>query len=69
MVCVFQHWSKVDCRDGEPWPMRRSQHTAVCLGKGGDCPQLLVIGGLSWMNKGLSDIWMLDTQSKRWKEV
>ena len=66
---ILQHWSKVDHRDGEPCPMRRSQHTAVCLGEGGDYPQLVVFGGLSYLHKALSDVWVLDTRSKRWREV
>lgn len=45
--------------------MKRSYHTAVCLGYGGDNPQLLVIGG----RDNLNDAWMLDVNSWRWREV
>ena len=48
--------------------MRRSYHAAVCLGYGGDHPKLLVIGGRG-PGKTLNDVWMLDLQSRRWKEV
>ena len=48
--------------------MKRWDHTAVCLGYGGDNPKLLVIGGRS-PEKALNDVWMLDLQSRRWKEV
>ena len=54
--------------NGEPCPMKRWDHTAVCLGYGGDNPKLLVIGGRS-PEKALNDVWMLDLQSRRWKEV
>ena len=48
--------------------MRRSYHAAVCLGYGGDHPKLLVIGG-NGNGRALNDVWMLDLQSRRWKEV
>ena len=49
--------------------MRRSAHAAVCLDYG-DHPQLLVTGGMSGVDgQPLSDAWMLDVQSGRWKEV
>ena len=48
--------------------MRRCYHAAVCLGYGGDQPKLLVIGGRG-PGKTLNDVWMLDLQSRRWKEV
>ena len=40
----MQHWSKLEHPEGEPWPVRRSRHAAVCLDYGGDHPQLLVTG-------------------------
>ena len=48
--------------------MGRSSHAAVCLDYG-DHPQLLVIGGVGVNDKTLSDAWMLDVQSGRWREV
>ena len=63
----MQHWSKVDDHEGEPFPVGRVGHAAVCLDYG-DHPQLFVTGGLG--NKQvLSDAWMLDVQSGRWREV
>ena len=47
--------------------MSRLDHAAVCLGYGGDHPKLLVIGGSN--GRALNDVWMLDLQSRRWKEV
>ena len=48
--------------------MGRSGHAAVCLNYG-DHPQLLVIGGYGVNNKTLSDAWILDVQSGRWRKV
>lgn len=49
--------------------MRRESHTAVCLDYGGDRPQLLVVGGHEEDYEVLSDVWLLDVQSGKWKEV
>lgn len=49
--------------------MGRRNHAAVCVDYGGDHPQLLVTGGRDNANKILSDVWMLDLQSWKWKEV
>lgn len=71
-MCLYacmQHWIKLDHREGEPWPMRRAEHASVCLGFGGECPQLFVIGGLGDDGKVLGDGWMLDVQSGKWREV
>ena len=49
--------------------MGRSTHTAVCLGPG-DHPQVLVYGGRDRSSgKVLSDMWVLDVHSGRWREV
>ena len=55
--------------EGEPCPVGRADHAAVCLGYGGDHPQLLVIGGRDENYKICNDAWMLDVESGRWKEV
>ena len=65
----MQHWSKLAHHVGEPWPVKRAGHAAVCLGYGGDHPQLLVTGGLGAGSKVLSDAWILDVQSGKWREV
>ena len=49
--------------------MARSDHASVCLGYDGDHPQIVVIGGLGGGNKVLSDMWLLDVVSGRWREV
>ena len=48
--------------------MGRTRHTAVCLGLG-DHPQVLVLGGVDRSNKPLSDMWVVDVHSGRWREV
>ena len=54
---------------GEPCPEERTGHGAVCLGYGGDHPQLLVTGGKGAGEKILKDAWILDMQSGKWREV
>ena len=65
-VLFMQHFSKMDTQ-GESCPKERYLHAAVCLGYGGDHPQLLIIGGYG--SSVLSDVWLLDVQSGRWREV
>ena len=68
-VLFMQHFSKMDTQ-GESCPEKRHSHAAVCLGYGGDHPQLLVTGGDgSSFGDVLSDMWLLDVQSGRWREV
>ena len=66
-VLFTQHFSKMDTK-GESIPKGRDEHVAVCLGYGGDHPQLLVTGGRDRIAV-LSDVWILDVQSERWREV
>ena len=54
---------------GEPCPVERAGHAAVCLGYGGDHPQLLITGGQGAGDKILKDAWILDMQSGKWREV
>ena len=65
----MQHWSKLDHQEGVPRPVKRSFHVAVCLGYGGDNPKLLVTGGRDANSVALSDVWILDLDSRKWKEV
>ena len=65
----MQDWRKLDPHEGNPCPVTTSCHAAVCLGYGGDHPHLLVIGGKKADNTVLSDAWMLDLKSGRWREV
>lgn len=62
-------WTKLDRHEGAPWPAERSFHAATCLNYGDDHPQLLVTGGLGKENKVLSDAWLLDINTGRWREV
>ena len=68
-VIFVQHWTRVDIQEGESCPVERSGHAAVRLGYGGDHPQLLITGGIGFGRKVLSDSWILDLQSGRWREV
>ena len=68
-VIFVQHWTRLNIQEGESCPVERSSHAALCLGYGGDHPQLLITGGLGVDDKFLSDSWILDQQSGRWKEV
>ena len=54
---------------GEPCPVGRMTHAAVHLDYGKDRSQLLIIEGIDNDNNVLSDVWMLDLQSWKWKEV
>lgn len=66
-ACTMQGWSIITRT--HPWPHSRGSHAAVCLGYGGDEPQLLVTGGSSNRKYTLYDFWILDLQSMKWKEV
>ena len=68
-VIFVQHWTRVDIQEGESCPVVRYHHAAVCLGYRGDHPQLLITGGLGFGGKVLSDSWILNLQSGRWREV
>ena len=49
--------------------MERTRHAACCLNFGDDLPQLLVTGGVDENLKTLSDAWLLDINTGRWREV
>ena len=65
---MFQHWRELDKEEGELWPVGRGRHAATCLGVGDD-PELLVTGGTDEKDKVLSDSWILNLQTGRWREV
>ena len=65
VVILMQHWRKLDQHKGEPCPVGRVRHAAVCLG---DQPQVFITGGYDNHNI-LNDGWILDVQSGRWREV
>ncbi len=54
---------------GEPCLPGRSGHDTVCLGFGGEKPQLVVTGGVDVDYNVFSDVWILDVQSGSWNEV
>ena len=49
--------------------MERVDHAACCLNFGDVHPQLLVTGGVDKKGKTLSDAWLLDINTGRWREV
>ena len=66
---VSQEWTKLEKPEGAPWPEGRSGHAACCLNYGEDHPQLLVTGGWDNNDNILHDVWILDVNSGRWREV
>ena len=64
----IQHWLKIPHNDGAQL-LGRTDHAAVCLDYGGDRPQLIVTGGVDDDDNVLNDVWIMDVQSGRWKEV
>ena len=68
-VIFMQHWSKANKRLGEPCPVGTARHAAVCLNYGEDQPQIFIFGGKDAGDNVLSDGWILDVQSGKWREV
>ena len=72
-VCILCHlsqeWTKLEIPEGAPWPAERSSHAACCLNYGQDHPQFLVTGGIDKNGNTINDMWILDVQSGRWREV
>ena len=64
-----QEWTKLERPEGAPWPVERANHAACCLNYTDEQPQLLVTGGADKRNKTLSDAWLLDINTRRWREV
>ena len=58
----------MDYEEG-PCPVGRLFHATVCLGYGGNHPQLLVSGGMDNDKNVLGDMWIFDVESKKWREV
>ena len=54
---------------GDPWPEERAGHAACCLNYNRNNPIVLVSGGLSMTNRVLRDLWILDVDYGKWKEV
>ena len=72
-VCILCHlsqeWTKLERAEGAPWPAERSDHAACCLNYEQDHPQVLVTGGWDKNGNTINDMWILDVQSGRWREV
>ena len=66
---MSQKWTKLEKPEGAPWPVERTRHAACCLNYADHKPKLLVTGGLDKNLKTLSDAWLLDINTRRWREV
>ena len=66
---LSQEWTQLDRAEGVPWPAERDSHAACCLNYGQDHPQVLVTGGQDKNDNAINDMWILDVQSGRWREV
>ena len=55
--------------EGAPWPVGRTHHAACCLNYEDDHPVLLTTGGIDNNANTLTDAWLLDVTSGRWREV
>ena len=66
---MSQEWTKLERLKGTPWPVERSAHAATCLNYGEEHPQLLITGGVNTNGTTLSDAWILDVNSGRWRRV
>ena len=70
-MCFFlQQWILLNV-SGPPTLSVRVSHTACCLAgllTGQEHPLLLVVGGLEGSTT-LNDIWLLDVDGRRWKQV
>ena len=51
------------------WPEKRFRHAAACIGYGQDFAQLLITGGVKSTYVPFDDLWLLDTQSWKWKKL
>ena len=54
---------------GLPQPVKRGYHGACCLNYGEDHPKVLISGGLDEDDNVLGDMWILDVNSGKWREV
>ena len=71
MYSLLQEWTLLDVSGG-PKPSARTHHTACCLVgplTGQEHPLLLVVGGIRRDHAALDDVWLLDIDGRRWKEV
>ena len=71
MCSLLQEWILLDVSGGRK-PSGRSGHAACCLVgslTGQEHPLLVVMGGLDKASTILDDVWLLDIDGRRWKEV
>ena len=69
MCSLLQQWTLLDV-SGSPKPSERLGHAACCLVgplTGQEQPLLVVVGGYS--GAVLKDVWLLDIDGRRWKQV
>ena len=70
-IDYFQTWRQHE--EGDPWPKRRSDHIAACVGYGGQYQRLLISGGVG-VGVGVGDVtyddmWLMYPQSGRMEKV
>jgi len=68
-LSLSQEWTKLEKPHGAPWPVGRSFHAACCLNYGDDEPILLMTAGVDGNDNTLKDAWILEINSRRWREV
>ena len=71
MYSLLQEWTLLDVSGG-PKPFARTYHAACCLVgplTGQEHPLLVVVGGMSDSRDLLDDVWLLDIDGRRWKQV
>jgi hypothetical protein len=68
---MLQEWRKIEYNKSgkHGYPEGRTGHSALCLGYGGEQPQLLVIGGRNDSREVLNDAWIFDLTSRTWSKV
>ena len=66
-IDYFQTWRQH--KQGDPWPGRRIDHNATCLGYGGQHQRLLISGGNDGGVVRYDDMWLMDPQSGRMEKV
>ena len=54
---------------GVPQPVRRAWHSACCVNYGENHPKVLISGGVDKDSSVLGDMWILDANRGKWKEV
>ena len=68
-IYLLQEATELPREEGEAWPMGRRYHAACCIGYNTESRHLLICGGVGNDKKALSDIWLLNVETKKWRQV